>query len=137
MSSFLERALKTFPNRAHVLIADNIPFINSAEVTGEEGGTVHIHRSANSTEVSSDAIVSVQPSTSSVANLNGTIVDFKPQNVIDRFDHAYLKIALINNDVASCTVVPGPLLLNYWQLYGQNGNTLLFQQYGVELWNEL
>lgn len=137
MSNFLEKALQIYPNRAHVLLADNIPFTNSMEVTGEEGGRVYIHRSANDTEVQSDALVSVQPTTSNVPNLNGTIVDFKPQNVIDRFDHAYLKINLINNDANPCTIVPSPLLLNYWQIYGGNGNNLLFQQYGNELWLEI
>jgi hypothetical protein len=138
MADFLNKALKQYPNRAHVLLADNIPYINSVEVTGEESGAkVYIHRGANNTEVSADALVSVQPTTSNVANLDGTIVDFKPQSVIDRFDHAYLKIGFINNSVAPCTIVPSPLLLNYWQIYGGNGNNLLFQQYGYELWNEI
>jgi hypothetical protein len=137
MSNFLENALKQFPNRSHVLLADNIPYINSMEVTGEEGGRVYVHRQANQTEVSTDAFVAVQPSTSTPANLNGAIVDFKPQNIIDRWDHAYLKISLTNNDASSCTVTPSPLLLQSWQLFGQNGNSLLFQQYGYEIWVEV
>lgn len=137
MAEFLDRALKIYPNRAHVLIADNIPYINSSEVQGEEGGKVYVHRTANITEVQSDALVSVQPTTSTPPNLNGSIVDFKPQNVIDRFDHGYLKINLTNNDAAPCTITPSPLLLNYWQIFGGNGNNLLFQQYGYELWYEI
>jgi hypothetical protein len=56
--------------------------------------------------------------------------------VIDRWDHAYLKIGLINNDASSCTVTPSPYLLNFWQIFGGNGNTQLFMQYGYELWLE-
>lgn len=137
MSNFLENAIRLYPNRAHVLIPDNVPFTNSECVQGEEGGKVYIHKQSNLTELQSDALVSVQPTTSTPANLNGSIVDFKPQDVIDRFDHAYLKIALINNDVAPCTIVPSPFLLNLWQIYGGNGNQILFQQYGYELWNEI
>ena len=137
MSNFLDNAIKLYPNRSHVPIADNVPFINSAEVTGEEGYPVRVHRTANLTEVQADALVSVQPTTSTPANINGAQVDFKPQNVIDRFDHAYLKITFVNNDVAACTLTPSPFLLNYWQIYGGNGNNLLFQQYGYELWNEI
>ena len=99
--------------------------------------TPYVHRGSNKTQVQSDALVSVQPSTSSPANLNGSIVDFKPQNVLDRFDHAYLKIALNNGSGAPCTLTPSPFLLNYWQIYGGNGNNLLFQQYGYELWHEI
>lgn len=120
-----------------MLVADNVPYINSVETQGEEGGTVLIHRSANMTEVQADALVSVQPTTSTPPNLNGSIVDFKPQNIVDRFDHAYLRISLINNDAAPCTITPSPFLLNYWQIYGGNGNNLLFQQYGYELWTEI
>ena len=87
MSNFLENALKLYPNRSHVLIADNVPYINAVEVQGEEGYPVRIHRSANLTEVQADALVSVQPTTSTPPNLNGSIVDFKPQNIVDRFDH--------------------------------------------------
>jgi hypothetical protein len=137
MSNFLDNALKLYPNRSHVLVADNIPFINAAEVTGEEGYPVRVHRTANLTEVQADAIVSVQPTTSTPANINGSIVDFKPQNVIDRFDHAYLKISFVNNDAAPCTIVPSPFLLNYWQIFAGNGNNMLYQQYGYELWQEI
>ena len=137
MSNFLENALKLYPNRSHTLVADSVPYINAAEVPGEQGYPVYVHRGANMTEVQSDAIVSVQPSTSSPANLNGSIVDFKPQNIVDRFDHAYLKIGLNNPTGAVCTLTPSPFLLNYWQIYGGNGNNLLFQQYGYELWHEI
>lgn len=137
MSGFLENAQKIYPNRSHTLLADNIPYINSVQVLGEEGHNVYIHRTANMTEVQADALVSVQPTTSTPPNLNGSIVDFKPQNIVDRFDHAYLRISLTNNDVAACTITPSPFLLNYWQIFGGNGNNLLFQQYGYELWTEI
>ena len=74
MSNFLENALKLYPNRSHVLLADNKPYINSMIVPGQEVQLVYIHRSANSTEVSSDAIVAVQPTTSTPPNLNSAIL---------------------------------------------------------------
>lgn len=138
MSEFNQKALKSFPEFAHVLIPDNVPYINSVEVTGEKGaGKVFIHRQANNTEVSADALVAVQPSTATPANLNGAVVDYKPNAVIDRWDHAYLKISLTNNDASSCTVTTAPHLLNFWSIFGGNGNALLFQQYGYEIWNEV
>lgn len=138
MSNFLENALRLYGNRAHTLVADVVPYINSSKVMGEEGGDVYIHKSANVTEVSADNLVAVQPTTSTPPNLNGSVVDFKPQSgVTDRFDHAWLRISLTNNDANPCTIVPSPFLLNYWQIYGSNGNALLFQQYGYEIWNEI
>lgn len=137
-ANFLNFAIAKYPTRQHVLKADNIPFINSVETTGEGGEQVYIHRSANATEVSADALVSIQPTTTVPNTLNSAQVQFRPQDgITDRFDHAYLKINVSNNSGATTVITPTPFLLSYWQLFGANGNVLLLQQYATEIWLEI
>src|ERR1700679_164786 len=134
-SNFLETAIQKYPTRKHVLDPDVIPFINSMKTIGENGGEVYIHKQANTTEVSADALVSIQPMTSTPSTLNGAVVDFRPDNgIVSRWDYAFLKLNITNSTGASCTLVPSQFLLQYIQVFGANGNVLLLQMYGTELW---
>lgn len=130
-STFYQDAIRSFPNKVHSIVPDRIEFYNDQLVQGEEGQMVLVQPQANVTIVSADAMVAINAQTAVPANLGGAVVDFRPQEgIVQRFSHVFLRIQLTNTTGSSLTIVPAQFLLNFLQIYGANGNTLLFQTYG-------
>lgn len=130
-STFLQEAEKSFPNKVHVTQPDVIDYLPNRLVKGEEGKDVLIMAEADRTSVSADGYVGINAQTSVPTNLGGAVIDFRPQEgILQRFSHMFLRISLQNSSGASLTIVPSQFMCNFIQIYGQNGNQLLYQTFG-------
>jgi len=71
----------------------------------------------------------------SVDLLDGGQIEFRIQKgSIKRLDHLYSKLVINNDTGANVQLLPIQLCVNYVQVFGQNGNDLLYQIQGSELW---
>ncbi len=135
MTSFYKKALQHHPAYAQHIVPTNVSH-SLIQTTHAQSGNI-THKKADSASVIAQhkAIVNVQPSTTVDPNLlNGGLIDFRlEKGYIDILDHIYVKINVSNNTGAGVTLAPSQLMLDRFEIYGSNGNKLLFQKYGQEM----
>lgn len=137
MADFLEQALRDNPNRVHVLKPTLVKYSSNVQMKGEDGQITHVHQEASNVEILSDALSMISATTAvPTALLSGGIIEFRlsAKGLLPRLDMMFLKIFLTNTSGVNQTIVPSQLCLQYWQVFGQNGNDLILQENGIEMW---
>lgn len=136
--AFYKKSLQNHPSYVHHIAPTNVQH-GLIQTTHAQSGQV-THKKADSSSVIAQhkVIVNCQPSTTVDANLlNGGLIEFRlEKGYVDILDHIYVKIVVNNNTGAGVTLAPSQLMLDRWEIYGNNGNKLLFQKYGVEMWQD-
>jgi hypothetical protein len=78
-------------------------------------------------------ITSLSPVTSTPVSLNNAQVDFRIENNVDILQYPTLQWTLLNNTGANGSVVSAPFFIQRIDVYGGNGNTIVFTTYGEEI----
>ena len=137
-TDFYTKALVNFPQYSDCIVPNYVPnqLIKSS---GLNAKPTYRSQEASTVVAQTRNIVILQPSTTVDPNLiNGGLIDFRiEKGFIDQLDHIYIVLTLSNTTGASCTVQPSILLLDRWEVYGENGNSLLFQKYAYECFSDL
>lgn len=136
-ANFYSHAIKKYGSRP-IVKPTKVDYLPTSQRPSDDVPAAMVHPESTSVTAQSDCLVSINAQTTVPASLlDGGNLDFRPQRgIIDRFDHCYLRIAITNSTGASCTIQPSQLLLQSWQLKAQNGNKIILQQFGPELWLE-
>lgn len=136
MSNFYKKALTNHPQYAHHIIPTNVSHSLVQTTHAQTGQITHKKAESSSIIAQHKVIVNAQPNVTVDANLlNAGLIEFRlEKGFVDILDHIYVKMVINNNTGGSVTLAPSQLMIDRWEIYSNNGNKLIFQKYGQEMW---
>ncbi len=138
MSNFYTKALAMNPNKQVLQNPTAVQALPTVIVKSPTSGQdVYEYPESAYVSVQSDVVINNSPTTTIAANLlDGNTCQFRFTNKgsLSRFDHIYLKMLIRNGSGAGITVAPSQMWLQELRIYGANGNNLLCDIRGEELW---